>query len=128
MALADKLSQKFAQREGQKEKQEREAKAAQAQAEVLEKQETEESHLTSLRQSIGAIDLKAEHMRSLLIELKQTHERAGASVAEAKKEGKVLKEAVTKIESLFKDERLRAGLAEEGINSVDDLLASYRSE
>ena len=128
MALADKLSQKFAQREGQKEKQEREAKAAQAQAEVLEKQETEESHLTSLRQSIGAIDLKAEHMRSLLIELKQTHERAGASVAEAKKEGKVLKEAVTKIESLFKDERLRAGLAEEGINSVDDLLASYSED
>ncbi len=122
MALADKLSRRVAEKEGKKVREEQETKAAQAQAEVLEKQQAEESRLEGLRQSIGILDSRLESMRTLLTELTQTHEKAGVSVAGAKKEGKALTKAISELEKLFENEQFHAILEEEGISSLEDLL------
>ncbi|MBI2473322.1 hypothetical protein HYV70_02080 [Candidatus Uhrbacteria bacterium] len=122
MALADTFSKKISEREEQEARQKREEKAAQEQAEALKTQEAEQSHLESLRQSIGMIDSRLESMRTLLTELTQTHEKAGVSVAGAKKEGKALTKATSELEKLFENEQFHAILEDEGISSLEDLL------
>lgn len=90
--------------------------------ETLKKRLAEEARLAELQQSITDIDGKIESMQSLLGELKQAHEQAGASAAGTKKEGKELIQATEQINELFKDDRIRKLLENKGINSLDDLL------
>ena len=122
MALADRLFRKVTERQEEEAKKLEETRAAELQAEVSRKEKLEKSRLVNLRRSIESIDSKVSHMRDLFTELTQAHERAGTSVAGAKKEGKALKTATTELERVFQDETFRLILADEGINSFDDLL------
>lgn len=122
MSLENILQQKAAAKEAERLRQRQEQEAAVTEAERSQKQEAEEARLARLRQLIIGIDTKIEQMQSLLAELKQAHEQAGTSVAGAKKEGQELARATAEIDKLFTNEKFRALLAEEGIESLDDLL------
>ncbi len=122
MDLENILRQKAAAKEAERAKQQKEQETALAEAERLQKQEAEESRLARLRQSIINIDTKTGQMQSLLTELKQAHEQAKTSVGGAKKEGQKLTKATAEVNKLFTNEQFRALLAEEGIESLDDLL------
>lgn len=122
MDLENILRQKAAAKEAERTEQQKQQEAALAEAERLQKQEAEESRLVGLRQSITDIDTKTEQMQSVLAELKQAHEQAKTSVGGAKKEGQELTKATAEVNKLFTNEQFRALLAEEGIESLDDLL------
>jgi len=92
-------------------------------AEAKEK-EAEETRLAELRQSIIGLDGKTDQMQKLLTELQGGHEQAVNSVVKAKKEGKDLAKATAEIDKLFANEKFRLLLAEEGINSTEDLFNS----
>jgi len=122
MDLENILRQKATAKEAERAKQQKEQETALAEAERLQKQEAEESRLVGLRESITDIDTKTGQMQSLLAELKQAHEQAKASVGGAKKEGQDLTKATAEVNKLFSNEQFRALLADEGIESLDDLL------
>lgn len=118
MSLEEIIRQKAEAKAAEILRQEQEQKIAVAQVEHAH----EEARLLDLRQSVSDIDAKIGEMHSLLAELKEAHEQAGVSVAGAKKEGKELTKAVAEIDKLFTNDEFRALLAEEGIESLDDLL------
>jgi chromosome segregation ATPase len=129
MSIEEKLHQKAAEKEAEEARKRTEEEHRQSEqqrltqeAERLEREQAEVDRLEGLRKSITGLDEKTAQMQSLLTELHQTHEQASASAAEGREEKEKLTKASAELERLFGNEEFRKLLAEEGINSVADLL------
>lgn len=122
MSLEEILRQKAEAKTAEMLRREQEQRIAAAETERAQKEEAEGARLLGLRQQVGNIDAKIGQAQSLLAELMRIHEQAGVSVAEAKKEGEELTKATIQLHNLFANQQFREILAEEGIESLDDLL------